>query len=82
MRTIEIIKPPPEMRRMLNKTARFIAEKGSKFKRNIMSSNAKNLIFNFMRRSDPCHAFYQQNIVEYHVRIQDEADLDASGDEA
>ncbi|VVB00456.1 unnamed protein product [Arabis nemorensis] len=58
------------MRSMLNHTASFIAEKRSEFEKKIMSVNVNDAIFNFLRSSDPHHAFYQQKITEYRARIQ------------
>ena len=65
-----VIKPPPEIRAVVDKTAQFVAKHGKEFEQKIIdkasgtegSSSSK---FNFMRVHDPYNAYYEFKIKEF-----------------
>ncbi|KAK9677172.1 hypothetical protein RND81_11G125300 [Saponaria officinalis] len=66
--TIEIIHPPPDIRNIIDKTSQFVAKNGPDFERRIVQSNAGNVKFNFLRASDPYHAYYQHKLAEFRAQ--------------
>ncbi|CAE5957491.1 unnamed protein product [Arabidopsis arenosa] len=72
-RTIGIIHPPPDIRTIVEKTAQFVSKNGLEFEKRIIVSNEKNAKFNFLKSSDPYHAFYQHKLTEYRAQNKDGA---------
>ncbi|CAM9113570.1 unnamed protein product [Chrysoparadoxa australica] len=72
-----VIKPPPDIREVLHKTARFVAKNGKSFEERIMASaDGQSAKFNFMKAHDPYYGYY-----EYAIRFFEEGgeDIDAVG---
>ena len=61
-----IIRPPPEIRAVADKTASFVAKNGRGFENRIMNSaKGKTPKFAFLHDSSPFHAYYEDRIVFY-----------------
>ena len=61
-----IIRPPPDIRAVADKTASFVAKNGRGFETRIMSSaKGKTPKFSFLHESSPFHAYYEDRIVFY-----------------
>ncbi|KAL7158116.1 hypothetical protein ABFS83_02G120200 [Erythranthe nasuta] len=69
-RTIGIIYPPPDIRNIVDKTTQFVAKNGPEFEKRIIISNDGNAKFNFLRSSDPYHAYYQHRLAEARAQNQ------------
>lgn len=69
-RTIGIIYPPPDIRNIVDKTAPFVAKNGPEFEKRIIANNEGNAKFNFLRASDPYHAYYQHRLAESRLQNQ------------
>ncbi|KAL3617476.1 hypothetical protein CASFOL_037797 [Castilleja foliolosa] len=67
-RTIGIIYPPPDIRTIVDKTSHFVSKNGPEFEKRIMAHNEGNAKFNFLRASDPYHAYYQHRLSEARVQ--------------
>lgn len=82
-KTIGIIHPPPDIRTIVEKTATFVAKNGQEFEQRIMNNNANNPKFNFLKSSDPYHAYYQHRLSEFRSQTsttqQSTQASDASG---
>ncbi|PIN24281.1 Splicing factor 3a, subunit 1 [Handroanthus impetiginosus] len=72
-RTIGIIYPPPDIRNIVDKTAQFVAKNGPEFEKRIIANNEGNAKFNFLRASDPYHAYYQHRLSEARAQNQSSA---------
>lgn len=60
-----VIRPPPDIRAIVDKTAQFVAQHGKSFESRIMSSDAgQSQKFAFMKPTDPYHAYYELKIRE------------------
>lgn len=62
---VAIIEPPPDCRRMLEKTARLVSERGLEMESRVMECNKNDRRFSFLKSSDPYHPFYQQKLTVY-----------------
>lgn len=61
-----IIYPPPDIRAIVDKTARFVAKNGKSFEERIQASEeGKSAKFNFMRPHDPYYAYYEFKIRDF-----------------
>jgi Surp module./Pre-mRNA splicing factor PRP21 like protein. len=61
-----IIRPPPEIRAVADKTASFVAKNGRGFETRIMNSaKGKTPKFAFLHESSPFHAYYEDRILFY-----------------
>ncbi|KAK6127777.1 hypothetical protein DH2020_038486 [Rehmannia glutinosa] len=69
-RTIGIIYPPPDIRNIVDKTSQFVAKNGPEFEKRIIANNEGNAKFNFLRASDPYHAYYQHRLSEARAQNQ------------
>ncbi|XP_010495171.1 PREDICTED: probable splicing factor 3A subunit 1 [Camelina sativa] len=67
---IAIIEPPPEIRSSVKKTALLVSWKVAEIERKIMAISKDTEDFNFLRKSDPYHAFYQNMLAEYRALNQ------------
>ena len=64
-----LILPPPDVRKVVDKTAAFVArqpteEKRKHFETRILSNPGSSVKFSFLKEDDPYHAYYAQQIVE------------------
>ncbi|KAK4491506.1 hypothetical protein RD792_002256 [Penstemon davidsonii] len=69
-RTIGIIYPPLDIRNIVDKTSHFVAKNGPDFEKRIILNNEGNAKFNFLRASDPYHAYYQHRLSENRAQNQ------------
>ena len=61
-----IIRPPPEIRAVADKTATFVAKNGRDFETRILNSaKGKTPKFAFLHASSPFHAYYEDRIAFY-----------------
>lgn len=61
-----IIRPPPEIRAVADKTASFVAKNGRAFETRILNSaKGKTPKFAFLHESSPFHAYYEEKILFY-----------------
>jgi len=76
-----IIRPPPEIRAVADKTASFVAKNGRAFETKIInSSKGKTPKFAFLHSSSPFHAYYEDRIVFYaNGGVKDDATVTANG---
>ncbi|KAG2184239.1 hypothetical protein INT44_009254 [Umbelopsis vinacea] len=59
-----IIYPPPEVRKIVDKTADFVARKGPTLEDRIRENERHNPRFCFLNPNDPYHAYYQLRITQ------------------
>lgn len=60
-----LIRPPPDLRAIVDKTAAFIGKMGDEFEVRIQSqSGGDTTKFRFLSSSDPYHAYYKQKVME------------------
>lgn len=64
-KVIGFIRPPPDIRVIVDKTADFIGKMGDAYEGKIMASNAGNLKFGFLKEDDPYHAYYRHKVAEF-----------------
>lgn len=64
-RSVGIIHPPPDIKIIVDKTARFVAMDGPGFEKRIIAQNPNNAKFSFLSCSDPYHAYYQHRLSEH-----------------
>ncbi|CAA3032272.1 probable splicing factor 3A subunit 1 [Olea europaea subsp. europaea] len=69
-KTIGIIYPPPDIRNIVDKTTQFVVKNGPEFEKRIIANNEGNAKFNFLRASDPYHAYYQHRLSEARAQNQ------------
>ncbi|EFO84458.1 CRE-PRP-21 protein [Caenorhabditis remanei] len=62
---IGLINPPPDIRTIVDKTARFVAKNGVDFENKIREKEAKNPKFNFLSITDPYHAYYKKMVYDF-----------------
>lgn len=60
--------PPPYVRLIIVKTAKFVCKHGLEIENRIIASNVKNARFKFLSSSDPYHAFYKDTLYEYQAQ--------------
>lgn len=69
-RVIGMIRPPQDIRTIVDKTAHFMAKKGPEFVKRIVAENAGNSKFHFLSSLSPYHAYYQHRLSEFRDRNQ------------
>uniref|UniRef100_A0A1I7TGB9 Splicing factor 3A subunit 1 n=1 Tax=Caenorhabditis tropicalis TaxID=1561998 RepID=A0A1I7TGB9_9PELO len=62
---IGLIYPPPDIRTIVDKTARFVAKNGVDFENKIREKESKNPKFNFLSITDPYHAYYKKMVYDF-----------------
>ncbi|KAI3661950.1 hypothetical protein MP638_005991 [Amoeboaphelidium occidentale] len=60
----DVIIPPPEVQRIIEKTADYVAKGGLALEEKIKQKEDNNPRFAFLKDSDPYHLFYQQKLDE------------------
>eukprot|EP00884_Botryococcus_braunii_P002572 jgi/Botrbrau1/12315/Bobra.0205s0013.1 len=73
-----IICPPPDIRAIVDKTALFVAKHGDTYEPRILKENSNNVKFNFLRSTDPYHAYYRHRIAEVKAGGAEESAAPAS----
>jgi splicing factor 3A subunit 1 len=60
-----LIRPPPDLRAIVDKTAAFIGKMGDEFEARIQSQSGGDVSkFRFLSPSDPYHAYYKHKVME------------------
>jgi splicing factor 3A subunit 1 len=79
-----LIRPPPEIRAVADRTAAYVAKNGRAFENRILSSaKGKTPKFAFLQQSSPFHAYYEDRIQFYENGGEDEEeDGDKDADES
>jgi hypothetical protein len=78
-----IIKPPPEIRAVADKTAMFVSKNGRDFEKKILNSaKGKTPKFAFLHESSPFHAYYEDRIVFYSTNGPNGKEDSVAGDAA
>jgi splicing factor 3A subunit 1 len=60
-----IVIPPPEIRKILDKTAHFVARNGPSFEERIKENEKMNNKFSFLNGNDPYRAYYDKRVKEF-----------------
>merc|ERR1712113_893270 len=55
---IKLIRPPADIRAIIDKTAQFVSKNGTTFEQKILAQQSKNAKFNFLKAQDPYHTYY------------------------
>lgn len=63
-RVVGFIRPPPDVRAIVDKTAQFVAKAGADFESKIAEREAGNLKFAFLRPDNPYHSYYKHKVEE------------------
>ena len=73
-----IIRPPPEVRVVVDKTAQFVARNGKGFEERILNSDeGKTAKFHFLKTYHPFHAYYVKRIRDYEEGKEGEDEEEA-----
>ncbi|OQV12614.1 Splicing factor 3A subunit 1 [Hypsibius exemplaris] len=62
---IGIIYPPPDLRNIVDITAKAVARSGVEFETRILQREGNNPKFNFLKQGDPYHAYYEHKVGEF-----------------
>jgi splicing factor 3A subunit 1 len=77
-----VIRPPPDIRAVADKTALFVAKNGRAFEERILTSEkGKTPKFAFLHATSPFHSYYEQRI-RFHEDGGNEDDDDAKKEES
>jgi len=61
-----LIKPPPDIRAVVHKTAQFVAKNGRAFEQKILArGEGKSTKFAFLESASPFHAYYEDRVLFY-----------------
>lgn len=72
-----LIYPPPDIRAVVDKTAKFVAKNGRNFERKIAGETI-SARFSFLRASDPYHAYYEHTVEQWIEKNAKDAEAAAS----
>jgi splicing factor 3A subunit 1 len=61
---VGFIRPPPDVRAIVDKTAAFVARMGDEVERKIAAAEQANVKFTFLRADDPYHSYYKHKVAE------------------
>lgn len=61
---VGFIRPPPDVRAIVDKTAAFVARMGDEVERKISAAEQANVKFTFLRPDDPYHSYYKHKVAE------------------
>ena len=76
-----IIRPPPEIRAVADRTALYVAKNGRTFEQRILASEkGKTPKFAFLHLSSPFHAYYEDRI-QFYIDGGDEDNTTKEGEE-
>jgi len=71
--------PPSEYRKLIDKTAEYVAQSGQEFETLLITIEAKNPKFDFLKNNHPYRAYYSQKISEFRnqkiIWIKEEKNL-------
>lgn len=69
-KVVGVIIPPPELRVIVDKTAKFVAEKGTHMEERIRDKQKSNPKFSFLFSGDPYFAYYQRKIADGKAAVE------------
>lgn len=61
---VGLIHPPPDIRKIVDKTALFVAKNGVIFEKRIIENERDNVKFSFLKTTDPYHPYYKYKVDE------------------
>ena len=67
---VGFIRPPPDIRAIVDKTAAFVARMGDEVEAKLAAAEVANLKFGFLRTDDPYHAYYRHKVVEGRTGVK------------
>jgi splicing factor 3A subunit 1 len=71
-----VIRPPPEIRAVADRTALYVAKNGRAFESRILgSAKGRTPKFAFLHETSPFHAYYEDRIQFYENGGEDEPSL-------
>ncbi|XP_010440276.1 PREDICTED: probable splicing factor 3A subunit 1 [Camelina sativa] len=74
--TGEIAEPPPgSIKTLIERTANYVSKEGDKAEKMIRDYNFRTERYQFMKRSNPFHAFYQKKLAEYRSQKDDDDEV-------
>lgn len=65
----EVIIPPPELRKIIDKTAAFVGKNGKAFEKRILDKNVGNIKFDFLNQTNPFNKYYLQAVDKVALKI-------------
>ncbi|KAM5571899.1 putative splicing factor 3A subunit 1 [Rosa sericea] len=68
---IGIIHPPPEVAKIINKTAKHVSKNGPEFEKKVITDKTKlnpDPKFDFLNSTHPYHAYYQHRVAEFRAQ--------------
>lgn len=77
-----VIIPPPEIRKIVDKTADFVARNGIGFEERIREKEMMNPKFFFLNPNDPYHDYYQQMITTSKTNVANPTETSTAGNQA
>merc|ERR1712113_1117437 len=72
---IKLIRPPADIRAIIDKTAQFVSKNGIAFEQKILIQQSKNAKFNFLKTQDPYHNYYIDQLKNNSSVIEDHLPL-------
>lgn len=66
---VGMIRPPADIRSIVDKTAQFVAKNGPEFEKRILANEKNNVKFNFLNATDYYHAYYQHRVNEFKKQL-------------
>jgi splicing factor 3A subunit 1 len=67
---VGFIRPPPDIRAIVDKTAAFVARMGDEVEAKLAAAEVANLKFGFLRADDPYHAYYRHKVGEGRTGVK------------
>merc|ERR1712039_591578 len=67
---IKLIRPPADIRAIIDKTAQFVSKNGIAFEQKILVQQSKNAKFNFLKIQDPYHNYYLDKLKNNSLVIE------------
>lgn len=77
---VGIIYPPPELRGIVDSTAKYVAKNGEKFEEKIKKEHRDKPKFSFLLPGDPFNAYYQHKVKEIRAQLLGNLDSKPSDD--
>mmetsp|Transcript_7150 Transcript_7150/g.10551 ORF Transcript_7150/g.10551 Transcript_7150/m.10551 type:complete len:515 (+) Transcript_7150:824-2368(+) len=68
----EIVYPPEDIQKLIDKTAEFVASNGSAVEHKIWESQGDNPKFSFLKPDDPYRAYYESKVFEFAEKLENE----------
>ncbi|CAG9319874.1 unnamed protein product [Blepharisma stoltei] len=72
----DVIMPPDDILKLIEKTAEFVAANGSAVEMKVWEAQKTNPKFSFLRPGDPFRKFYEQKIYEYAEKLEQDEEFE------